>query len=409
MSDDDLGLEDMLSRIAESESDDPWDFSQGLDESLTPKSDSTPGDDQGLIGDSPDYDSDDFPLSGPADPTGDSLSDSDDDFLLSSTDQPPVSDDDFAAGETPLDDDDLMAHLGVPAPDEDHLDDTRAPLTDEDFGALSEMVSMDATADDYPTMGLREMPPLDPPSDDVDPDEVSAFIERDLVSIRLAAERQAQLDDSDNVLLKQMSTNARGRSIQNLPTGISMIELNDDLEDPEVTRAGDEKRLKWMAIAAMSIVVSVVASVSVALMVRPEIPAPIVAYGQGQSVGGGEVIDRNAAPAGAPGENSMSRSGSSGSEAVVPDGGSRITYKVKSEGDIASASATYVDASGLPVQETGISLPWEITVGAKASVTPNFAVAARGFGTLTCEVTSDGKVVAEKTSTGESPTVNCTG
>lgn len=422
MSDDDLGLDDMLSRMSEGDSEELWDASQGLNDDLDLTLDPNLGDTAGL-GDSLDP-GDEFFLSGPGEVAESGGDEQDEDLLLSSRFNPlppetddtddfaPVDTDDFAPvdpPDTPITSEDPLVDPDVAGTDVSPPDTLRETLTDEDFGALSEMVAMGSTSDDYPAVDLKEVPPLDSHTDDVDPDEMSAFIENEIISIRMASERQARADDSDNVLAKQISTNARGRSIQNLPTGISMIELNEEKPDPQVVRAGDEKRLKWMAIAAMCIVFSVVASVSVALMVRPEIPTPNIAYGQGQNVGGGSVIDRNAAPAGAPGENPTGGSSSTGSEPVIPDGGSRVTYKVKAEGDITSASATYVDASGLPVQETGISLPWEITVGARASVTPNFAVAARGFGTLTCEVTSDGETIAEKTSTGESPTVNCTG
>lgn len=360
MSDDDMDLDDMLSGISGDGPDDFW------------------GDD--------DRD---------PDPVGDLP----DDFTLP---DPPAD---------PIPDEDLIIDPEPGGPTDDHPDADRETLSDEDFGALAEMVSMSSTEDDYPSTGLREVPPVDHPADDPDPDAMSAFLENEIIGIRLASERQARSDDSDNVLAKQISTNARRRSIRNLPEGISMIELSDEEPDPQTVRTGDEKRLRWMAIASLCVIASVVASVAVAMMFRPEIPAPQVAYGQGQNVGGGAVIDRDAAAAGSPGTGSDLTTGNSGggSDAVVPDGGHRVTYKVRAEGDITSASATYVDASGLPVQETGISLPWEITVGARASVTPNFAVAARGFGTLTCQVTSDGETVAEKTATGESPTVNCTG
>lgn len=358
------------------------------------------------MSDDDDMDLDDM-LSGIAD-------DGPDDFWgTEQEDTDPLSDDlpeEFTLPDPPAEeipDEELMIGSVPDTPTVDDPDSERETLSDEDFGALAEMVAMNSTEDDYPSTDLRQVPPPEP-SDDPDPDAMSALLENDILGIRLASERQERVDDSERVLAKQISTNARGFSIHRTPVGISMISRSDEKPDPEIVRTGDEKRLKWLAVASLCVIASVVASVVVAMTFRPEIPSPQIAYGQSQNIGGGTVIDRNAAPAGDPGGDATGGGQSSGENAVVPDGGSRVKYSVRAEGEISSASATYIDASGLPVQETGISLPWEITIGARASVTPNFAVAARGFGTLTCEVTSDGETVATKTATGESPTVNCT-
>lgn len=84
-----------------------------------------------------------------------------------------------------------------------------------------------------------------------------------------------------------------------------------------------------------------------------------------------------------------------------------VTYSVK--GSANSASITYSGKGFNSAQETGASLPWTKSVTIDGLGKTIMLTATNGFadGTVTCEISANGKVLAQQTSSGAFATASC--
>lgn len=84
-----------------------------------------------------------------------------------------------------------------------------------------------------------------------------------------------------------------------------------------------------------------------------------------------------------------------------------VVYEIISDSP-ALSSVTYFDEKSERKQETAVSAPWTRTIAAKSTFAM-IGVGAQTEGTsVTCRITVDGAVAAERTATGAHATVNCT-
>lgn len=115
-----------------------------------------------------------------------------------------------------------------------------------------------------------------------------------------------------------------------------------------------------------------------------------------------------------PTPSDMANNGPSGvndesDDVAIPRDGYKITYRVKTEGNISAASVTFLDEHNRPRSIAGISTPWEKTLGFSRESTPAVSIATTGEGTVTCSLVKNGKMMEQKSESGSNPQVQCGG
>ncbi|GAB3945439.1 hypothetical protein [Corynebacterium tapiri] len=84
-----------------------------------------------------------------------------------------------------------------------------------------------------------------------------------------------------------------------------------------------------------------------------------------------------------------------------------VTYRI--QGDAQDATVTYSSDEMETAQDTGVQAGWEKEVKVKGFWSPHFTASngMNDYGTITCQILSDGNVIAENTGSGQFASVTC--
>ena len=251
--------------------------------------------------------------------------------------------------------------------------------------------------------------------------------------LSVTRETEDEPDDEEmEAIRRQISANRKRSGRHSGPKDIFLIDdANYDFEDEERQNAvaGDESSIKKMFYASIVMLASCVVLVVLAIGVlvnsgktdnKPpqqdvvasgngidEIINAVGGENQGNSGNSGDSGDSKEDNQNGDSEGSDSSSDDSSDKKSEESDKNSVIYEVKAEGDIKSASVSYINGVGSAEQKTGATLPWTESVDADKSITPHMAVATSGRGTITCTIIKDGETIAEKTSSGDSPGVEC--
>lgn len=218
--------------------------------------------------------------------------------------------------------------------------------------------------------------------------------------------REDVSEDVDDIIQKQLETN---RNINlNKQSNHIAVNLLDIQEEQQYfnNKAGDEKRIKMISFTVLGVLVfSVLALFIIPIMTTNK---QEVAENKPQNLNIGEIIGESNDANNNVEENDTNSNNPSASEEVeVPEDGKKIDYEITTSGDIQSASVAWVNGAGEAEDQTGVSIPWTLSVGAEKNVNPILAASTNGEGTVTCTIKEDGKEIATKSSSGKSPEVTC--
>lgn len=363
----------------------------------------------------------------------DFLSDFDDE-LIDLSEKSFVSDDEETSDD--FDELDLLNDRFMSDEDEDDQDDhpiaspPQREVNEERASWFEDIAHQEPDHDDEPTEDTTYTPP-------VRRKPQSASNINELLASTKAEDEVLGDEDFESVQRQIRSNKRRAGGSKKLPEELYLLDEPDDsvFDDKIIhANAGDEKEMRallYVTAGIFSLVIVVLALIFTMLISNSTDNAVAQSSQNGQTVASGIPIDElinsssngnshDANKTNTPGNSNDSSSESSTSPSDSNDNNysgnsqsnessnkSSVIYEIKAEGDIRTASVSYINGIGSAEQDTGIVIPWKVSVDAEKSVTPHMAVASSGRGTLTCSILKDGNKVDENTSSGESPTVEC--
>lgn len=218
--------------------------------------------------------------------------------------------------------------------------------------------------------------------------------------------REDVSEDVDDIIQKQLETN-RNINLNRKSNHIAVNLLDEQQEEQQFDdKAGDEKRLRIITFGGVGLAIfSVLALFTIPAMMSHNNQE--VAENKPQDLNIGEIIGENNNANNTDNSNTDTNSTDSSEEVDIPEDGKKISYEITTSGDIQSASVAWVNGVGEAEDKTGVSIPWNLTVGAKKNVNPVLAASTNGEGTVTCTIKEDDKEIATKSSSGKSPEVTC--
>lgn len=236
------------------------------------------------------------------------------------------------------------------------------------------------------------------------------YSDLDLASLSSFSDRDDSYQDIDDIIAQQSYENIRAnQAIGNAPGAINLIpDASPDTKKKPNDDPGDNKWMKAMLFLALAFILVLVSGIIFGAWYKPEDNTGNVNLSGPVTIAEGEIIDPSNPPTTTDGTSGGSSDRVSDDDIRVPEGGSIVRYRIEVEGEVNAASVAYIDGSGDQESETGItSFPWEEALGMRDSTNPQIAINSSGYGTVTCIITQDGDEVAEKTVSGENPSVEC--
>lgn len=212
-------------------------------------------------------------------------------------------------------------------------------------------------------------------------------------------------EDIDDIIQKQLETN-RNINVNKQSNHIAVNLLDIEEEQQKFNdKAGDEKRLKilWTSVFALAVFALI------AILIIPAITNTHkeVAENKPQNLNIGEIIGESNNSNNSDDTDNNNNNTQPSEEVEIPEDGKKIDYEITTNGNIQTASVAWVNGAGEAEDKTGVSIPWTLSVGAKKNVNPILAASTNGEGTVTCTIKEDGKEIATKSSSGNSPEVTC--
>lgn len=293
----------------------------------------------------------------------------------------------------------------IKKPEEDNI-----TMSDIDYEALEELNRM-SPANIKDNTALHNVP------DDLENEDYDINTSKDMLyafnDLKELSTRKKSDDDEDieEAFQRQYISNRNNTNVSSI-TGISLIDDPVELSiAKDVKGPGDDNNIRLVKTLVIALVFCVFLSPFLAVyFANMERDNEEVTASSGQNISIGDLIDNNGSIANSnnnSGEQSQSALPPSTDTVDVPEGGSKITYEISTEGDIRSASVAWVSGVGQTENQAGVTLPWSISIGAQANTNPVLAATTTGSGTVTCKILQDDVQIATKSASGDSPEVTC--